>query len=252
MQRQILKNKKYLIASGILFLFQNCISMTTCDPLDIIANEKIKLDQEKDKRNLPFVKLNFKNFDKNTALDNMDNYYSGKLPIDPSSPVKIEIEYLHKPMIDSFLTAFLARLPTPTLLTEIYNYKINLEFNNQKITKNYEFRSYLLLPFPVVSTFSFGLFSVGRLVKERESFREAVLNEIQEDLIKIAPPEAYMEPQERTVFLSNKFKDKVVLKNGDVLENVNALVAMDELIVTEPNGKKTTYKKSQLISINIK
>ena len=48
------------------------------------------------------------------------------------------------------------------------------------------------------------------------------------------------------------YDDIVVLKNGDILEGVHTKVTPTTLEVTESNGKKTIYKKSQVLSVKRK
>ena len=52
--------------------------------------------------------------------------------------------------------------------------------------------------------------------------------------------------------LPKSFNDIVVLKNGDILEGVHTKVTPTTLEVTESNGKKTIYKKSQVLSVKKK
>jgi hypothetical protein len=86
---------------------------------------------------------------------------------------------------------------------------------------------------------------------------------IKEEVVKIAPPELAVYPDnplyEPTNAKSNTastptsgFTDTVVLKNGDFIENVKATVTIDSLIVTDANGKTTVYKKSQVLTVKRK
>ncbi|HNN81727.1 MAG TPA: hypothetical protein PKL30_22770, partial [Leptospiraceae bacterium] len=48
------------------------------------------------------------------------------------------------------------------------------------------------------------------------------------------------------------YKDIVTLRNGDVLENVKAVIQMSTVLVTNSKGKSTEYKKAEIKKISVR
>ena len=48
------------------------------------------------------------------------------------------------------------------------------------------------------------------------------------------------------------YKDIVTLRNGDILENVKAVVTRNSVVVTNAKGKATEYKKADVKKISLR
>jgi hypothetical protein len=127
------------------------------------------------------------------------------------------------------------------------------------MNKKFEITKRVYLPIPWLSIMGY-LFSILFFQPDTSASEKQKINEIQnnfvlslrEEIAKIAPLADPESDTPQTADLPTTFNDIVVLRNGEILEGVHTKVTPTTLEVTESNGKKTIYKKSQVLSVKKK
>lgn len=191
----------------------------------------------------PFVAIGMHNYKLHTRL-------RGAFKNDSSSPVYLKINLSNNPA--SFWAYFVGLL-LPCVWSNSALYSMQYGSENQSINKDLEIVKNTYLPIPFVSFL--GATMTADIVETRvkhDEIEERFLLSLREEIAKIAPLAEPDSDTPQTADLPTTFNDIVVLKNGDILEGVHTKVTPTTLEVTESNGKKTIYKKSQVLSVKKK
>lgn len=175
---------------------------------------------------------------------------------DKASPIQLKINNSIEESNVMFAVACFI-LPIPCKLTKSNNYSIAYGFENSLIEKkiNRSDNVYMISFFSLLPALIFGY--VPTHAEDTNSWKKFHKNlsiSLREEIAKIAPPEFAVEEGNNPVSATDslRYTDIVVLKNGEILEGVHTKVTPTTLEVTESNGKKTIYKKSQVLSVKRK
>ena len=235
----------------LILVFGNCVT-TSYTPEGIV--EKVRIDAHVVKQNKVKYRVNM-NFEKSS--DSVFNTYQinkasfDKIFIqDRSSPIQLKFNFSRSSTNKFFWSICMLPLFIPCRMNESDKYFIIYGNENQLAEKKIEYNKH------IYSLTIFSVFFVGsdllNLNKEHEVFDENLLYSLREEIAKIAPLAEPDSDTPQTADLPTTFNDIVVLKNGDILEGVHTKVTPTTLEVTESNGKKTIYKKSQVLSVKRK
>jgi hypothetical protein len=248
----------YLLTIILILTIANCITTTSYYPEGIENKQNGEVRSNKSAK--PKVNLSINgNWEQEYKANSfvavgagLDPSFSflGAFQHDPNSPIFLKVDYSNSPS-GSWAMWFCSL--SPCIWSSSATYLI--QYGSEKLTVNRKLeivkRVYLLFPF---SGFGYAMTSNSKeneVTKFLEIERSFVLS-LREEIAKIAPLADPESDTPQTADLPKSFNDIVVLKNGDILEGVHTKVTPTTLEVTESNGKKTIYKKSQVLSVKKK
>lgn len=240
----------YLLTLTLILTLGNCITTTSYYPEGIENKPVTTVDKSKLARPRVNLEVNGDWF----IFHRSSRYkYSNIFLHDPSSPIVLRVTH----SIDrTSLWRFLMSLFLPTFASSSGIESVQYGRKDQIVTKNFEITRRVYLPIPYLSFFGFISSYTSQdnniYSPNLDTIHNAFVLNLREEIAKIAP---FADPESdtpQTVDLPTTFNDIVVLRNGEILEGVHTKVTPTTLEVTESNGKKTIYKKSQVLSVKKK
>lgn len=252
----------YLLTIILILSFGNCITTTSyylngnkVDEKEItkefsiarktpIVNLSVNDKRTDETDGNPFVLIGFIGYESRARL-------RGNFKNDSSSPFYLKINLSNNPA--SSLSYFVAVFfPCVWSTSALYSMQYGLE--NQSINKDLEIVKNVYLPIPIVSFFGYLITRTeyNETRRKHDKVEQQFFYSLREEIAKIAPLADPESDAPQTADLPTTFNDIVVLKNGEILEGVHTKVTPTTLEVTESNGKKTIYKKSQVLSVKRK
>lgn len=252
---------KLLYLLTLILVFGNCVTTTSYYPEGIENETGTTVDESKLAR--PKVNLTARgdwssiiSFAPLSVPDKGSSNYYSAFKYDSNSSIFLEVNRSQDP---SGYSTFVVCIFLPCFLSSSVTESIKYGKKNDSTNKKFEITKRVYLPIPWVSMmgylFSILLFQPDTSVSEKQKFneiQERFLLSLREEIAKIAPLADPDSDAPQTTDLPTTFNDIVVLKNGDILEGVHTKVTPTTLEVTESNGKKTIYKKSQVLSVKKK
>ena len=241
----------------LLFVFGNCITTTSYYPEGIEKKQNGEVANNKSAK--PKVKLSVNGNFSGLLISIVRlpihpyksfNVFEQTFQNDSSSPVYVKVNLSTDRPEWSLLAGYLL----PWVISASSTYSIQYGNQSQIENRKFEIIKKVYLPIPILSMMAnlfFGGEGDSDYKKYNETEQRFVLS-LREEIAKIAPLADPDSETPQTTDLPTTFNDIVVLKNGDILEGVHTKVTPTTLEVTESNGKKTIYKKSQVLSVKKK
>lgn len=243
----------------IILTLGNCITFSSFNPEGI--EEKVKADAEvaKTKKVKYRVNLSYLAMTEDGLKHYPDSSKSGTEKYervfvhDSNSPIQVKIKYTESRYGVLATIYFFACIYMPICYIPIGSgeYFISYGQRSNLIEKRIDYKSSGVTFLPIIGWVSI-LFNTE--YKRGESLDANLPYSLREEIAKIAPPELAVQEGDEpsTSALPVSYTDIVVLKNGEILDGVHTKVTPTTLEVTESNGKKTIYKKSQVLSVKKK
>lgn len=249
---------KPLYLLTLIFVFGNCITTTSYYPEGIENKTVTTVDKSKLAR--PRVNLTItgswdgtSNFKHLSISNKQTSRFEDGFTNDSNSPIFLKVNRSDDP---SGTFTFVLCMFLPCIMSSSAEYSIQYGSKSQSVDKKFEINKRVHLPIPWASVMVYMLsISEEGIASKKQKFNEIhdnFLLSLREEIAKIAPLADPDSDTPQTTDLPTTFNDIVVLKNGEILEGVHTKVTPTTLEVTESNGKKTIYKKSQVLSVKRK